>query len=269
METQTEAVSQSNGILKVLSHPITGFAVGIIGVILAIYFYYAARTEPKLILLLHPVRSPIVQAGKLSELTVLFNGKPIQGDLTAAQFIIWNSGKAPVRHEDILKPIVLMTASNHPIYEATIRHVSRDVVGFQVATNHLAEGKLGFDWKVMEHNDGASIQILYGGDQKLPFLDNDAAVIGQRRIPFQYLNVDSKSLIQRIGANVLFGFLAFGTMAAFRENIKKARKCTREKNKKGFWDAIFWAVICCIGAVMFCLAIFTSFVSNNAPPFDF
>ena len=268
METQTNAVSQP-GILKVLSHPITGFAVGIFGIVLAIYFYYAARTEPKLILLLHPVRSPIVQAGKLSEITVLFNGKPIRGDLTAAQFIIWNSGKAPVRHEDILKPIVLITASNRPIYEATIRRVSRDVVGFQILTNDMAAGRLGFDWKIMEHNDGGSIQILYGGDQKLAFHDNDPAVIGQRHILYQYLNVDNTSLRQKIVGSVIFGLLGLAVTSGFTDNIKKVRKCVREKKWKGFWDASAAAVFFGALMVMFCFLIVSLFVGNNAPPFDF
>jgi hypothetical protein len=59
--------------------------------------------------------------------------------------------------------VILSTTSNAPIYEVTVRNVSRDVTGFQIITNDIATGHPGFDWKILEHNDGASIQIIYGG----------------------------------------------------------------------------------------------------------
>ena len=270
METQPDvALKSKSGLARFLSHPITGFVVGIIGIVLAIYFYYAGRTEPKLILLLHPIRSPIVQTGRLSDLSVSLHGKPINGDLTAAQFILWNSGKAPVRHEDILKPIILMTASNCPIYEATIRNVSRDVVGFQLVTNDMASGRLGFDWKILEHNDGASIQILYGGSQKLAFLENGATVVGQRFIPFQILNVSNTNLKQEVGATVVLGFLAWACMSGLKDYFKKFRKALREGKKKNIVDASGGMIFTGGLTILFCLLIFYIFVGNNAPPFGF
>ncbi len=220
MERQPGAVLKTSKWLKgFISHPITGFFVGIIGILLAIYFYFDGITRPNLIFLVHPIRTPIVLAGKLSDISVSLRGKPINGDLTAAQFIIWNSGKAPVRHEDILKPIVLLTSSNCPIYKATIRNVSRDVVVFQLITNEMDSGCLSFDWKILEHNDGASIQILYGGDQKMVFSESSGVVVGQRHVPFQVLDVEHASL-----KSTIIGVLIMLSLAlVFAVVTKKSR----------------------------------------------
>jgi hypothetical protein len=93
--------SKAGAVMKFISHPITGFVVGIVGIVLAVYFYYVSEREPKLTLVIHPVRASIVQTGRLSELSVSLHGRPVTGDLTAAQFVIWNAGKAAIRHEDI------------------------------------------------------------------------------------------------------------------------------------------------------------------------
>jgi hypothetical protein len=202
-----------NPVLRIVCHPVTGFIVGIVGIVLAVYFYFAGVSKPNLTLLLHPIRTPIVRAGGLSELSVSLRGKPIAGNLTAAQFVIWNAGKAPIRHADILRPLVLMTASNCPIYEATIRSVSRPVIAFQLVTNEIASGRLGFDWKILEYNDAASIQVLYGGDQELGFSEV-GVMVGQNSVPFQYLNTKRTSrgatLFAAVGCLTLSGFFLFG-----------------------------------------------------------
>jgi hypothetical protein len=270
MESQSEkAVKSPFSIVGLLSHPLTGFAVGIIGIILAIYFYFAGDKAPKLMFLIHPIRTPIVQIGRLSNLSVSLRGKPINGDLTAAQFIVWNAGKAPVRHDDILKPLILATTSNCPIYEATIRNISRDVTGFQLITNDIASGRLGFDWKILEHNDGASIQVLYGGDQKLSFKEGGGVVVGQSHIPFQVLNVNSGSMFKQVAAGALFLTLMVVLAVSLKDSIKNVRKAVHEGKLKGIFEAWMSIIFFLTLEWIFGFCLFSVFVSNNAPPFNF
>jgi hypothetical protein len=84
MEKSENSTKPRHVIVRFLSHPLTGFAVGIIGIVLAIYFYCAGDKKPKLMFLIHPIRTPIVQAGKLSDVSVSLRGKPINGDLRRA-----------------------------------------------------------------------------------------------------------------------------------------------------------------------------------------
>lgn len=270
MEAQSEkATAIPRDLIGLLSHPLTGFTVGVIGILLAVYFYFAGNKEPKLMFLVHPVRTPIVQAGRLSDLSVSLRGKPIIGDLTAAQFIVWNAGKAPVRHDDILKPLILATASNCPIYEATIRKVSRDVTGFQLITNDVAAGRIGFDWKILEHNDGASVQILYGGDQKLNFYENGGVVVGQSHVPFQLLNVNSGSLFKQIAAAAFFFILIVVLAFALKDSIKDLKRAVHERRVKRIFE--LWVGMIFLFALewVFGFCLFSVFADNNAPPFNF
>jgi len=79
-----------------LSLPLVGSILGIVGVVLAFYFYFAGIHEPRLTYYVHPVRTPLVQVGKVTGLKVLFNGTSLEGNVTAAQIAIWNSGSAPI-----------------------------------------------------------------------------------------------------------------------------------------------------------------------------
>jgi hypothetical protein len=276
METKPDDAESIGAKVKWLCcHPMAGLGVGLIGIILAIYFYIDSLAKPKLILVMHPIRSPIVQAGRLTELSVSFGGKPISGDLTFAQFALWNAGKAPVRHEDILKPIILCTVSNRPIYQATIRNVSRDVVGFQLDTNMLASGRLGLDWRILEHNDGASIQVLYGGDQKLVFVEEGGVVVGQNHIPLQ------PSLAVKRDVSVtpltLIGSIASALLALVASSAKKIPPAEFKKSiggrllemivKDRYGGPLIFPYAA-MAALMGVLSLL-SFVRNFYPPFDF
>jgi len=268
MDTQVGAAPTTWSRIKgFISSPITGFAIGIIGIILAVYFYYVGISEPKLILLIHPVRTPITLAGKLSEISVLLHGKPINGDLTAVQFILWNSGKAPVRHEDILKPVVLLTFSNCPIYEATIRSISRDITSFQLITNDMSSGRLSFDWRILEHNDGASIQILYGGDQKMPFLESGGVLVGQSHIPFEVLNVNQTTFKSAFMMSLIMTILSLFCANIARQGVVSLIKSCKAWNLKQIFDNTFGVLFFGALTVLLAFIAIEAFLTKNAPPF--
>jgi hypothetical protein len=269
VESKSDFTSNSLRIIKkFISHSITGFFIGTIGIILAIYFYYSGIKEPKILFLVHPVRTPIVQAGRLSDLSVSFRGKPVNGDLTAVQFAIWNSGRAPVRHEDILKPIVLI-ANNCPIYEASIRNVSRDIVGFQLITNDIASGHLSFDWKILEHNDGASIQVLYGGSPKFVFREDGGVVVGQNQIPFQMFNVDFTSPMITIVVELICFIVACGFGVGAKIVIKDLSKAIRNRETQKIFESVARLLFCGLVIITFCVVAWLAFFARNGPPFAF
>jgi hypothetical protein len=100
---QQKEVSKNGFAGKLISffrrYPIIGIVGSIASVIaipLSVYLSFASIPEPSLTYYVYPIRVPIVQTGKMTDLKVLFNDVPIQGDVTAAQIEIWNSGKAPI-----------------------------------------------------------------------------------------------------------------------------------------------------------------------------
>jgi hypothetical protein len=47
--------------------------------------------------------------------------------------------------------------------EARIRKVSRGVIGTAIDASRLADGVVPVSWKILEHNDGAVIQLIFAG----------------------------------------------------------------------------------------------------------
>lgn len=168
-----------------LQHPvllvITALAsiVGIISLPLAIYFYLASLRDPRLTYLVHPVRAPIVQGQKLTSLKVLFNGADVHGDIIAAQIAIWNAGAGSIRATDIMSPIQIQTEGNAPILEATIREMTRPVIGVSVDQTQSNAGRVLLGWQILEKNDGFVLQIIYSGSINTK-LSLEGDVVGQK-----------------------------------------------------------------------------------------
>ena len=151
-------------VISFFNHPLVGILgsiSGVIGLVLAVIFYYAGQREPRLTYSVHPLRAPVVQTGKMSALKVLINGIEIQGDVTAAQIAIWNSGAAPIKSEDILTPIMIQTENNAPILDVSVRKVSRPVIEMSLDQSKISSGIVGVHWRILEQNDGCVLQIIY------------------------------------------------------------------------------------------------------------
>jgi hypothetical protein len=161
-----------NPVIRFFSNPIVGVLgsiASILGVGLAVFFYFAQQQGRDLAVLVHPVRVPVVKSGQASQLSVKFDGSDITTDVTAAQVALWNRGRLPIRSENVLRPVRL-TTPGCTILEATLRKQNRDVVGMGLDTSALAEGIVGISWNILEENDGGVIQIIYAGNGSVPIV---------------------------------------------------------------------------------------------------
>jgi hypothetical protein len=168
---------------KISVNPVIGaFSIifGIVGTLFGFYTWYGSVRERDLTVYYSPTRTPIVQQGELQNFTVNFAGKQITGDLSSVEIQLWNAGKESIRRQNILKPVTISTQSNQPIYQVSFQ-TSRDIVGLKTIPADLSAGSVALEWDIMEHNDGAKIQIIYNGNVALPILV-DGIVEGQRKI---------------------------------------------------------------------------------------
>src|SRR5215470_2419847 len=152
---------------------------GIIGVPLSIILFAAGKEYPDLTYSVNPARTVVVKRGQSSALTILYNDKQIDADISAVQVAIWNDGKTPIH--DLLTPLVISTAGGTPILEATITKPGRDVIKLNVDDTARAQGKVAVSWRVLERNDGGVIQLIYAGSPDL-LISAEAALIGQGSI---------------------------------------------------------------------------------------
>lgn len=181
-ETQSSGENRKSPIERLITNPIYGAITGIcsvIGIPLAIYLYLAARAVPELSYYVSPTRTAIVSAAEASGLTVQYEGQQIRGDLSSVLVTIWNAGGKPILHSDILSPIVLRLGGEHPILDAKEVNEVRALIGFKIDSAQKASGILRVDWNILEHNDGARIQVIYQGNAHVPVFVR-GAIIGQQ-----------------------------------------------------------------------------------------
>jgi hypothetical protein len=173
-----------NWLLAFFSHPVVGIIgslASVIGIPLAIYFYFQSSSQPELVCYVNPARAEVVKQGAASRLTVSFDGQPIGTDVTAAQVAVWNRGRRAVRPETILEPFVIRTEPSVPILEATIRKTSRDVIALKIDRTRLAKGEVPLSWAILEQDDAGIIQLVYaaGADTKIQC---QGVIEGQRAV---------------------------------------------------------------------------------------
>ncbi len=171
-------------LLYAFSNPwvgIIGSVASIVGVLLAVYFYFQSVRSPELVYYVNPARAVVVKQGTASRLSVLFDGRQISQDVTASQVAIWNRGREPIRQAEILKPIIIQTYPKAPILEATIRKKSREVVNLQMEQTRLSEGEVSLKWNILEQGDGAVVQLVYAAGPGVQ-IRCDGVIEGQSRV---------------------------------------------------------------------------------------
>lgn len=142
---------------------VIGTLASVIGVVLAIYFYFNGAQHREFVYMVNPARAIVVKSGQASKLKVLFGSEELHGDITAAQFAFWNQGKESIRNTNILETVMIVAEPSVPILEATVRKQSRDVVHVILDDHAASQGTLSLSWQILEAGDGAVIQIVYAG----------------------------------------------------------------------------------------------------------
>ena len=154
-----------------------GAVASIVALILGVFPWLTAPHR-HLVYRINPVRTPIVQTTAPSDVSILYKGKPVSGNVTAVQIAIWNAGREPIKSEDILRNIVIQVGTNQ-IMEAKIVKSSREVCEFQFDSNKVAFSSMGVTWRILEKNDGASVQLVYSGTPDVK-VSVEGTIVGER-----------------------------------------------------------------------------------------
>src|SRR6267378_1799166 len=86
----------------------TGLLFGVAGLLTAYYFAQQSRQERAPTFVIDPNRVEILSAGRAATAPIKVlrrDGVPIQGDIYAVRFYIWNAGKLAIRPENVLDTI--------------------------------------------------------------------------------------------------------------------------------------------------------------------
>ena len=253
-------MDESNSRSKVLqfftAHPLLGL-IGCLGSFASIIalpfgvFPWLAAPKRELSFCINPVRIPIVQIARRSDVSVLYKGKATTGDVTAMQIAVWNAGRESIKSDDVLRPIILRMETNQ-IMESSILKFTRDVSEFQIDTNRISSNAFGMKWRILEKNDGALFQIVYSGNPEAP-LTVDGIIQGQA-YPYK-ITVEQHSHLLTLLIYVNIGSSA--ALACLTIAIKKVRRLR--------WTSVLPSLGACIAMLLYVLF----WMKRSFTPFGF
>lgn len=142
------------------------YACSILAVPLAIYLYFHGVQEREPNYYVSPERTRIIDTSvpAPAQLQVLYKGKDLNASVGAVVIYFWNDGKLPIKAEDVLEPLVIDLDADCEILDARVLKVSRSVTKLTKGeVGDRAKNRLPLSFSILEHNDGAAIQIIYSG----------------------------------------------------------------------------------------------------------
>jgi hypothetical protein len=148
---------------------IIGAILGVIGLILSVYFYRAAQISPALTYAVHPVKTELQRPDYDKDLGFTYGGRPVESEsITAVQVSIWNAGTRSIRESDILEKVALVMPDGASVLRARVKKTSRAICAFECIDDREAfkAGRCEVRWRILEPGDAAVIQVIYSGSAR-------------------------------------------------------------------------------------------------------
>ena len=155
--------------------------IGVLGILLGLVTWWHSTKSRELLVRFAPTVVEVLKDGAASDLAVSYKGRPITSGLRAYQIAIWNAGREPIRSEDVLKPIIVSWSTDDAVVEVKVVKRSREETSFSVASFEHGLNQLKIDWKILEGNDGALVQLLIEGARS-PRFSLAGTIVGQGRV---------------------------------------------------------------------------------------
>jgi hypothetical protein len=153
---------------------IISILIGIIGILLAVYFYSSGRRYRKIIFFEDPIKTEILNQERLTQAPIKVyrnNGDEIINDLISVRFYLWNAGTEAIHSNEVLRDIILSLDNNSSeIIDYRLLKISREVAEISLQRSHIDSLRsLMLSFSILEKNDGITGQIIYEGsiDSKL------------------------------------------------------------------------------------------------------
>jgi hypothetical protein len=99
-------------------HPAINVASLTVAVV-SLALYLTSQRVRQLEFYVSPDRAIVVKSGFSGDLHVLYQNQEIKEDVTAAQVTIWNAGNEPIRMDNVLSPVEIVTEPKVKILSAS------------------------------------------------------------------------------------------------------------------------------------------------------
>lgn len=221
----------------------------------------------------HSPRTIVFQKSVGGDFEVSFKGEPVTFDVMAVSITLWNDGREAIRRNHVVgKPPTIQLTPPVPIYSMKVVSQSRpDIVKFELDGTKAESGTVGIKWDILDQDDGANIQLIYGvpTDAKVDvkvhadFEGKTSAREGSFRNLLSNLSIGTI-----ISVIILFFFLyiiAFGVW----HDCKDLFMAIRKKQTKSKKDLIGSAITVAMAVGFFCLIValsIHSMIAYKPPP---
>ena len=162
---------------------IASLVIGLIGIALAIYF---GTQYPYLTYHFHPYEYKVVSSKhKNPSLKIMYEGQEVKDDVCIIRYYFKNTGRKPVRKDDILgdKLVKIQFPEDIKLLEVKIVDESRSEIGLAINESQLSKGIVLFDWDILEKGDGFILQFMYEGSiDNSASIETHGAAVSQRKL---------------------------------------------------------------------------------------
>ena len=140
--------------------------IGIIGIIIGLYFHYSIKEEKTISYHLNAESYKIFDnknTNGLQKLTLYKEDSiKIKQDVFLTTFSIWNSGNMPINTIDIRKELIINLSGVENILESKIiKEITSGISEFKISQTSTSSFNL--KWKYFDPKDGTKFQLLYIG----------------------------------------------------------------------------------------------------------
>lgn len=161
---------------------IIGIILGILGIILSIYFYYKSEKVRDISYSLIKPTSIVYdrQSSTPSIRVIRGDSQVISGNVYLLTGTIWNSGDLPILKEDVRKGLVIRLGGCEQIVDFRIISQNDSSIS-KFSLNPVNNNTLKTDWMYFDPNFGFRFQIIYVGNAN-PECEVDGKILGVKRI---------------------------------------------------------------------------------------
>jgi hypothetical protein len=155
---------------------VVSFALGLLGIVLAIFFYVHGKVDRSVAYHVEPARNIIINR-ELSigeKISVLYKDQKLNGaSVIAVQCQVWNAGNSSLWPTNILAPLRLKLGPGAELLDISVIRQTRPSVEHMVAQieplaeNQKPSGAL-LAFNILEPEDGALVQLVYVGKPDVP-----------------------------------------------------------------------------------------------------
>lgn len=235
---------------------ILGLVVGVIGILLSIYFYILSEKEKSLSIIVDQEAIPIIDTTKIQSnkfSVVDRNGGKIEGDISAFKIKILNDGEISIWNKSILSPLEIYffeTEDNESygfpypvaVLDYSVEKSSRSEIIAPEVNFSESNSTFNVKFKILEPNDEISLTVIFQGAE-IPFYRAKGAIEGLTNIKTNERESNYQNYKKTYGFIVTATIISLSMILSAQLTKTVSKKLIRSNFTKNHRNAVEWLTL--------------------------